>query len=47
MKITYKTNEEGWKLEKMYKEQGYKKVCDCYWYQLMKRGEETVELERE
>ena len=47
MKFTYKTNEEGWKLEKMLKDQGFKKVNDCYWYQTMKRGEEKIVLERE
>ena len=47
MKFTYKTNEEGWKLERILKDQGYIKVSDCYWYQIMKRGEKTIELERE
>lgn len=28
MKFTYKTNEEGWKLERMLKEQGFKKVSE-------------------
>lgn len=47
MKFTYKTNEEGWKLERILKDQGFIKVSDCYWYQIMKRGEETIDLERE
>lgn len=47
MTFTYRTNEEGWMLENMLKCQGFKKVSDCFWCKIMKRGEETIELERE
>lgn len=31
--IKYTTNEEGWALERSYREEGWKKTSDCYWYQ--------------
>ena len=46
MKFTYKTNEEELALEKMLKDQGFKRTKDCYWCQIMKRGEETIRLVR-
>ncbi len=45
-RITYKTNEEGWKLERDFKEKGYTKTSDCYWYQHFQKGENIVILER-
>lgn len=47
MLFTYKTNKEGWDIERMLKEQGFEMVNECYWYQTLKRGEEIITLKRE
>lgn len=45
--VMYKTNEELWKIEKSLKEQGYRKIADCYWAQIFSDGKNEITLERE
>ena len=43
----YRTNEELWRMKDELKALGFKLTADCYWAQLMERGEEVVKLERD
>ena len=46
MKKMYETSEDFWKIEKELKENGYKKISDCYWCQIFSNGENEIITER-
>lgn len=47
MKLTYKTNKQYWAIKKELIAKGYKLAADCYWYQMFRKGADTIKLERE
>ena len=47
MKLTYKTNRQYRAIKKKLLTKGYKLVADCYWYQMFRKGTDTIALERE
>lgn len=47
MEYKYRTNEELWTLEAEFEKRGFVKTADCYWTQIMERGEEKIYLVRD
>lgn len=46
-KITFKGNQQAWKLQKECKEKGFTKVADCYWVIIFEKDNKRIILERE
>ncbi len=43
-RITYKSNEELWKIERAAKLLGFKEISNCYWAQIFKDTETGYEF---